>query len=243
MPPTVEKRCITDSGSVRSKAPNIDAAMRGEDDADADDDHLLARIAPKRPPVSAAMTSIGVKRATMPSTKLVERSIAWARDFASRAPKTLTVMAIIGYTQGVSETSRPPPSAPRRAEEGPFLIARVKRSSSAARAIAGSSITARNEKANAIAACARAKRGARRCRGIRPVAHERDGSKGRGRRGARSRSRQSRARSARRYGRERAALQPSVRDESVRCATSISPSSAIIIAARPPRVRVRKLSR
>ncbi len=143
MPPTDERRCMTDSGSVRSKAPNMEADIARNTATSPTTTHWFASSEPKRPPVSAATTSIGVNSATMPRTKLVERSIASARDFASRAPKTLTVMAIIGYTQGVSDTPRPPRNAATPPKTGPFATQRVNRSGSPARATPGTITTAR----------------------------------------------------------------------------------------------------
>ena len=52
----------------------------------------------------------------MPKTNEVDRSAALLRLSACLAPNTLTVIAIIGYTQGVNEVARPAtkisPSAP-----------------------------------------------------------------------------------------------------------------------------------
>ena len=63
---------------------------------------------------------IGVNSATMPARSWSTGASPRARDFASRAPKTLTVMAIIGYTQGVAAVSRPAAERPQAAEDGPL---------------------------------------------------------------------------------------------------------------------------
>ena len=58
--------------------------------------HGLPSAEPKPLPVIAEATPIGVKRHTMPSTKVSDRSAPCQRLLASFAPKTDTVMAIIG---------------------------------------------------------------------------------------------------------------------------------------------------
>ena len=76
----------------------------------------LASALPNALPVSAETTPSGVKSAAMPNTNEVDRSAAYCRLSACLAPNTLTVIAIIGYTQGVNEVARPAtkisPSAP-----------------------------------------------------------------------------------------------------------------------------------
>ncbi len=58
--------------------------------------HGLPSALPNPLPVSADATPMGVKSATMPSTNVSDRSSPCARLFASLAPNTETVMAIIG---------------------------------------------------------------------------------------------------------------------------------------------------
>ncbi len=58
--------------------------------------HGLESAAPKTPPVSAAINPRGVKSAAIPNTNAVESIADCTRDSAWRAPKTLTVIAIIG---------------------------------------------------------------------------------------------------------------------------------------------------
>ncbi len=56
------------------------------------------------------------------------RGQGWKRLLACDAPKTLTVTATIGYTQGVRLTTNPPANAANAAYSGPLAKARVKAS-------------------------------------------------------------------------------------------------------------------
>jgi hypothetical protein len=72
---------------------------------------VLANTEPKVFPVSAAARPKGTNMTTRPSTNTAESASACQRDLAFEAPNTLTVMAIIGYTQGVKLDKRPEPYA------------------------------------------------------------------------------------------------------------------------------------
>ena len=54
------------------------------------------RMEPKTPPVRETTTNMVVKSTTMPPTNAVDRAMACPRVLACFAPKTLTVIAIIG---------------------------------------------------------------------------------------------------------------------------------------------------
>jgi hypothetical protein len=83
-------------GSAISYAPNSDAESERKTKAIAATIHGLPSALPKPLPVSAEATPMGVKSATMPSTKVRDRRTPCRRPFASFAPKTDTVIAIIG---------------------------------------------------------------------------------------------------------------------------------------------------
>ncbi len=68
----------------------------------------LPSTAPKAAPVRAAATPSAEKTRPMPTTYAVVNSSARARLVAPRAPKTLIVMGMRGYTHGVSAVSSPP---------------------------------------------------------------------------------------------------------------------------------------
>src|SRR5690606_33105232 len=59
------------------------------------------------PPLIAAMTPSVVNSTVIPATNADDSAAPWARLCTLRAPNTLTVIAIIGYTQGVSEVATP----------------------------------------------------------------------------------------------------------------------------------------
>ncbi len=107
MPPTLDSLWFKLAGSAISNAPKSDAASAVKTTAITVTTHGLPSAEPKPLPVIAETTPIGVNRATMPSTNVSDSSAPCARLFASFAPKTDTVMAIIGYTHGVRLVASP----------------------------------------------------------------------------------------------------------------------------------------
>src|SRR5580693_4409357 len=108
-PPALDRRLLSPAGSAISNAPKSEADSDRKTSAIPATTHGLPSMLPKPLPVSAETTPIGVKRATIPSTNVSESSIPSKRLLASFAPKTETVMAIIGYTQGVRLVASPNP--------------------------------------------------------------------------------------------------------------------------------------
>src|ERR1700742_3484724 len=96
-PPTLERRLLRLSGRAISKAPKSDAASARKTIAITATTHGFPSALPKPLPVIAEATPIGVKRQTMPATKTPESATPCTRLLASSAPKTDTVIAIIGY--------------------------------------------------------------------------------------------------------------------------------------------------
>src|SRR5580658_9579853 len=95
-PPTLERRLFKLWGSAISKAPKREAERARKTVAIPATTQPLPSALPNPLPVSAETRPIGVNRHTIPATKVRERSMPSSRLFASRAPKTETVMAIIG---------------------------------------------------------------------------------------------------------------------------------------------------
>ena len=116
-PPACASRFCNAEGRVRSNKPNMLNAIMANKTASAPTTQGLARALPKALPVRAETTPSGVKSAAIPRTNALESIAALARLSACLAPNTLTVIAIIGYTHGVSEVARPAkktsPKAPR----------------------------------------------------------------------------------------------------------------------------------
>src|ERR1700722_10245250 len=95
-PPTPERRLLRLAGRASSQAPHRDAARVPKTSAMTPTTQGLPRAEPKPLPVMDDTTPMGVNRQTMPSTKVRDRSAPCQRLLASLAPKTETVMAIIG---------------------------------------------------------------------------------------------------------------------------------------------------
>jgi hypothetical protein len=96
VPPTVERRLLRLAGSASSNAPNREAARARNTNAMTPTTQGLPSAEPKPLPVIAETTPIGVNRHTMPSTNVSDRRAPCQRLLASLAPKTETVIAIIG---------------------------------------------------------------------------------------------------------------------------------------------------
>ena len=108
MPPTVERRLLRPCGRASSNAPKSEAESDTKTMAIPATIHGLPSAAPKPLPVMAEATPIGVKRQTMPSTKVSDRSIPCTRLLASFAPNTETGdRDLIGYTHGVRLVASP----------------------------------------------------------------------------------------------------------------------------------------
>jgi hypothetical protein len=105
----VARRFFSAGGRSRSNAPNIDAASARNSTARPISTIGLDSALPNTPPVVAAMRPSGVNSAAMPSTNTVESIAAFWRLSVLLAPNTLTVIAIIGYTHGVSDVAMPAP--------------------------------------------------------------------------------------------------------------------------------------
>ena len=81
---------------------------------------LFDRRLPKSAPDLAAPTPSAVNRTAIPRTNAAESAAPCARDLASCAPNTLTVMPIIGQTHGVALVASPLANAMPAATKGPL---------------------------------------------------------------------------------------------------------------------------
>ncbi len=96
IPPTEASRLVHEEGSVSSNAPSIDAESARKTSATNPTTHRFERADPNSVPDTAAPTPSAVNMSAMPRTNTLESAAASRRDLAVRAPKTLTVIAIIG---------------------------------------------------------------------------------------------------------------------------------------------------